>query len=312
VHRVLYENSTLRRLAKDLRIDIVYNFCGSRQLFLGIPQLIKVQNLLFYSNRLDQKYISDLDFKLWFFHILIKRLFFRFMLDKSNHIEIQANHVKNSLADFIDVNNKQFYVKSDIDVSASSFNKPRNYDFSKKLHFLFIVGPHFEYKHKNIADFARAMVRLRNLGVDFYISITLSREQLGRSDIWDKSLDKVTNFCGYISDSSIMASLFGDNTILISTSVIETLGLHVVDAIKKGIIIISPNEDYALDVYGNNLFTYELFDSESLVSTIEKVIDYRGSHADYIRDLQEKLVSKEASKYKNIGLVFDSILNQKG
>ena len=49
-------------------------------------------------------------------------------------------------------------------------------------------------------------------------------------------------------------SLFYDNTVLISTSVVETLGLHVIEGIKNGVIIITPNEQYADVVYGKNRF----------------------------------------------------------
>ena len=48
-------------------------------------------------------------------------------------------------------------------------------------------------------------------------------------------------------------SLFYDNTVLISTSVVETLGLHVIEGIKNSVII-TPNEQYADVVYGKNRF----------------------------------------------------------
>ena len=70
------------------------------------------------------------------------------MLNKSKYIEIQSKHVKKYLSDYINVKNKHIFIKSDVDVSAISFMKPKDYDFSKKLKFLYIVGPHFDYTHK--------------------------------------------------------------------------------------------------------------------------------------------------------------------
>ena len=60
-----------------------------------------------------------------------------------------------------------------------------------------------------------------------------------------------------------MTELFCDNTILISTSVIETLGLHVIEGIKNGVITIAPDEEYANTVYGENMFKYELFNKDA-------------------------------------------------
>jgi hypothetical protein len=51
--------------------------------------------------------------------------------------------------------------------------------------------------------------------------------------------------------------LFCDNTILISTSIIETLGLHVIEGIKNGITTITPDESYANIVYGSEFLSMQ-------------------------------------------------------
>ncbi len=309
LYRLYYENVVFRKLVEDNHINLIYNFSGSVQFFVKTPQVTKVHNLLFFSKKLDANYKLNSQLVLWIKQVFLKRLVFRFMLHRSKYIEIQSNHVKNYLSNFIDTKEKFFYVKSDIDVSDNAFHLPKQYDFSKKIKILYIVGPHFEYPHKNISDFTNAMLRLNEKGVDFEINITLTTDQLNNSKAWDLSLNSKTNFLGYIDDQEKMTELFSDNTILISTSIIETLGLHVIEGIKNGVITIVPDENYAHLVYGKHMFMYELFNYQSLLDTLMDVINYKDSFGEILITLQGDLRNSEMSKFTNILDVFDRVTN---
>ena len=273
MHRLYYENLIFKTFVAQYGIDLVYNFTASTQLFLGCPQLAKMHNLLYYSKKLDNCYRKDSHFILWLRQVFLKRLAFKFMLNKSKYIEIQSKHVEECLSDYININNKHIFIKSDVDVAEISFEEPRKYNFTKKLKFLYIVGPHFDYTHKNFVDFTNGMVEFAKLNIDFEINITLRKDQLTGSNLWNNLLNSKTNFHGYINDTKKMKALFCDNTILISTSVIETLGLHVLEAIKNGVVTITPNEGYAQEVYGTQRYSYELFNTKSLIKTIAVLID---------------------------------------
>jgi len=231
------------------------------------------------------------------------------MLNRSKHIEIQSSHVKSCLLNFINTRERLFYVKSDIDVSDGLFLAPKQYNFSKKIKFLYIVGPHFEHLHKNLIDFTSAMLGMINKDIDFEINITLTNEQLNNSKVWDASLNSKTNFLGYMDSQEKMTELFCDNTILISTSIIETLGLHVVEGIKSGVITIAPDEEYANRVYGYNMFKYELFNKDSLLGAIISVMNYKESYTEKILSLQDDLRQNEVSKFSSILDVFDKVIN---
>jgi glycosyltransferase involved in cell wall biosynthesis len=153
------------------------------------------------------------------------------------------------------------------------------------------------------------MLRLKDTGIDFEINITLTKNELENSRYWDSSLNSHTNFYGYISDSETLDSLFCDNAILISTSIIETLGLHVIEAIKNGIISIVPNEEYSKDVYGNNMFFYDLHDVSSLTKTILSLIKTHNFISDKIRSQQAYLVQNEGNKFNNMQTIFDEVNN---
>ena len=309
IYRIIYENIFFKKIIKTKKINLIYNFSGTSQIFIKQPQLLKMHNLLFFSKKLNEHYFSKYDFILWLQQVYIKSIFFRLMLSLSNNIEIQSKHVADSLSKFINLNNKKIYIKSDIQTSPNDFKKVKNYNFSNKIKFLYIVGPHFEYPHKNFNDFVLTMLRLKDTGIDFEINITLTKNELENSRYWDSSLNSHTNFYGYISDSETLDSLFCDNAILISTSIIETLGLHVIEAIKNGIISIVPNEEYSKDVYGNNMFFYDLHDVSSLTKTILSLIKTHNFISDKIRSQQAYLVQNEGNKFNNMQTIFDEVNN---
>ena len=309
LYRMYFENIIFKKIINNHAINLIYNFSGTRQFFINIPQLIKVQNLLFYSKKLDNSYKLNSQFILWIKQVFLKRIVFKFMLNRSKHIEIQSSHVKSCLLNFINTRERLFYVKSDIDVSDGLFLAPKQYNFSKKIKFLYIVGPHFEHLHKNLIDFTSAMSGMSNKDIDFEINITLTNEQLNNSKVWDASLNSKTNFLGYMDNQEKMTELFCDNTILISTSIIETLGLHVVEGIKSGVITIAPDEEYANTVYGDNMFKYELFNKDSLVSVIMNIINYKESYGGKILSIQDDLRRSEMSKFSSILDVFNEVIN---
>ena len=94
-----FENFIFKEIVNNHRIDLIYNFSGTKQFFINTPQLIKIHNLLFYSKKLDHSYKLKSQFILWIKQIFFKRIIFKFMLKRSKHIEIQSSHVKSCLLD---------------------------------------------------------------------------------------------------------------------------------------------------------------------------------------------------------------------
>lgn len=309
MYRLYFENVGFKDIIRECDIDLVYNFTGSAQPYLDCLQLVKMHNLLFYSKRLNKRYREKFEYILWFRQVLLKGFVFRLMLRRAHYIEIQSKHVEGCLSDFINLTNKHVFIKSDIEVVYSSIKAPKHYDFSEKIKFLYLVGPHFDHMHKNFFDFTRGMVELIKLGVDFEIDITLSEDQLATSSLWDKSLDSRTNFHGYLNDPQDIESLFCDNTVLISTSIIETLGLHVIEAIKNGVLTITPKEHYANEVYGIDRYCYELFVNNSLSNTVIDIVNDEDIVTDKILAQQRYLRESEMSKFNNVVDVFTEVLN---
>ena len=233
------------------------------------------------------------------------------MLKFSQNIEIQSIHVKKELANIVNLDNKYFFIKSDFLFDKKDFFEPKPYDFNKEVTFLYIVGPHFYLPYKNLSDFVNTMIKLLDSDFKFRINITLTFDELNRGDLWDKRLNNITSFMGYIDNKEIMEGLFSNNTILISTSIIETLGLHVIEAIQKGVLSIVPNELYAKSVYGNSVLTYNLFDCDSLADVILNLKNYSNSECyNLILDNQKFIRQNEKNKYQNILAVFNDVLKK--
>lgn len=305
LYRLYFENIIFKKLIKNKSIDLVYNFTGTSQFFLKIPQITKIHNLLFYSKKLEKIYFNKKRYISWFKQVYIKRFILIKMLKYTNYIEVQSEHVKNSLNDFLDISKKIFFIKSDIDVDKELFLEPKNYNFQQKIKFLYVVGPHFEYLHKNFETFLEIILELQKNNLNFEILITLTEEQLNSSNKWNNNLNIYTKFLGYLSKEELY-KYFDNNTILVSTSIIETLGLPVIEAIQNGVIAIVPNEEYSYSVYGNKILKYNLFDIHTFIEQINNItkINVR----DLIYENQMFLIQNEKNKIRNIINIFYEIL----
>jgi len=311
IYRVLFENIFMPFYINKNNISLIYNLTGTSQFFSGIPSIVKIQNLLFFTKGLDMLYFKRNKRLLWLKHIYYKRIVLSLMLRVAKNIEIQSINVKKELSNFVDLNNKNFFLKNDFSISNDDFSSPKKYDFKSEIIFLYIVGPHFNMPHKNIDDFIRTMVNLLDFGLNFHIQITLTRQQLENSDFWDKKLNKVTSFLGYIDNKKAMQDLFADNVVLISTSVIETIGLHVIEAVLNGILCIVPNESYSAKVYGSRVLTYNLFNSESLMEAIINLKSYNNNKCQgLIIDNQNYIRQNENEKYQNSLSIIKDVLNK--
>jgi glycosyltransferase involved in cell wall biosynthesis len=307
--RLLYENLYFLSFALKNNITLIYNLTGTRQLFFGIPSLLKIQNLLFFTKKLDEIYLNNNHKILWLKQVWFKRIIFVLMLRFTKYIEIQSTHVKEELSNFINVDNKSFFIKSDFLIHQNHFSEPKKYDFDKTITFLYVVGPHFSFPHKNISDFVKTMEILFDSGLSFHINITLNYEELKKSGLWNDKLNSITSFLGYIESKKRMETLFSNNVILISTSVTETLGLHVIEATLNGVLCIVPNELYSKCVYGSSVLTYNLFDCESLVDVIIKLKTYNNSACfSLIVDNQKYIRQNEKNKYHNSLSIFNDVL----
>ena len=305
--RMLYENFYFLYFSRINRINLVYNFSGSAQIFNRKIQLIKIQNILFYSKQLDKTYFNKKQYLKWVKTVFVKRILLFPMLKLTQYVEIQSDHVKSNICDYLDLKNKTLFVKSDFQVTKMALSNPKVYNRSQKLTILFIVGPHYALLHKNIDDFNRAMLELIKYDINFEIKITLTREELNSCSSWNNTLDSRTKYLGYVKRENI-SELFQDNSILISTSIIETLGLHVIEAIIHGIITIVPRLDYSECVYGFDVRKYELFDPKSLCSAIIQILNMKDNKVkEIIKKNQDYLYYNEQKKHDNILEVIDLI-----
>ena len=233
------------------------------------------------------------------------------MIKKANYIEIQSPHVKDYINEFINIKNKNFFIKNDFVVSEKIYEDIKTYNFKKKINFLYIIGPHFNLPHKNIVDFIDVMTILKETtNIQFEISITLSKNSLHSYKFWNKKLDTITNFFGYLKKEEV-ENLFTNNSILISNSIIETLGLHVIEAIKNGIITIVPNEKYSTAVYGEDILTYQLFNKNSLANKIKSLIQADNTQIkNIIKKNQKFLINTKKNKYDNINNIIEKVLTK--
>ncbi|MDA8949886.1 glycosyltransferase [Pseudomonadales bacterium] len=309
LRRLYVENITFRHLQKKHSIKLMYNFSGSAQFFSKTPQLIKLHNLSYFSRDVGREFFIQKKYFEWFKQIFIKRLVFATMIKQVDFLEMQSRHVQNHIQDYIDISAKRIFFKSDIDIKEKDFNRPVVMDPMAKLTLIYIVGPHFQAPHKNFNTFVRAVSKLKNEGFDFEIAVTLTKEELRRSTLWNPCLNSRTRFLGYLPKAQLM-KIFVRNSMLISTSIIETLGLHVIEAVQNGVLVIVPKEKYSLDVYGPSVLTYETLSSDSLATAIRNAESFNYARVEEIvGDCKNYLIRNEKSKSLSILEIFDSVLS---
>jgi hypothetical protein len=300
IYRILFEHGYFFKYSIKYRVPIIYNVTGTAQLFSRCKQLTKVQNSLFFSKRLDKEYWKTRHYIDWLKQVYFKRLVFRSMLKSVQYIEIQSPHVKDKIANYMSLKGKRIFVKSDIDIATPNVISPKIYTPNSMKTILFVVGPHFALLHKNIKDFSDAMTLLMKTELNFEIKITLLEDDMKRSTAWSDKLNPITKFLGYLSHSEIL-NLFQDNSLLVSTSIVETLGLHVIEATLNGIMVVVPDETYCMEVYGDSTPTYELFDASSLAAKIEKLFGDKSENISAgITVNQQYLINSEKRKWGSI------------
>ena len=308
LRRFYIENIIFRGLEKKYKIKLLYQFTGSAQLFTKIPQLSKLHDISFFSRDVQRQYFVQKIFFNWLKHNFLKRLIFSSMIKRCEFLEVQSDHVSTYIDDYINISKKRLFIKSDININKEEFRVPVLMDPKTKITLIYVVGPHFNAVHKNIETFIKAASKLKEEGFDFEIAITLTKQELYQSGVWDASLDSRTKFLGYIRKDELI-KLFTDNSVLISTSIIETLGLHVIEAIQNGTLAIVPKEKYSSAVYGSSILTYETLNPDSLVDAIKNVNTRSEQELNSITlESQEYLISNEGLKIESVLEIFKSIL----
>ena len=183
IYRLLFENIYYYYFFRKYNIDIIYNFSGSAQIFYRKHQLVKIQNILFYSKTLDAIYLSNNKYFEWIKKVKAKRYIFLLMLRSVKYIEIQSEHVKLNVGDFLSIENVRMFVKSDFIVSKRELCEPKKYRLSEKITILYIVGPHYNLQHKNIEDFIYSMSQLENYNIDYEIKILIRYGKLNTAKV---------------------------------------------------------------------------------------------------------------------------------
>ena len=85
--------------------------------------------------------------------------------------------------------------------------------------------------------------------------------------------------------------------------------MHVIEAIKNGILTITPKEHYASEVYGIDRYCYELFSKDSLSNAVIKILNDENIIVNKILAQQRYLRKNEMNKFNNVVDVLTEVLN---
>ena len=85
--------------------------------------------------------------------------------------------------------------------------------------------------------------------------------------------------------------------------------MHVIEAIKNGILTITPKEYYANEVYGVDRYCYDLFSNNSLSNTVMNMFNEEDNITNKILAQQRYLRENEMNKFNNVVNIFAEVLD---
>ena len=93
LYRLYYENIVFKKIILDNNISLIYNFSGTSQVFINIPQILKVHNLTFYSKKVDELYFRKKRYFLWIKQVYLRRVLFLFIFEGTTHTYMYINNL---------------------------------------------------------------------------------------------------------------------------------------------------------------------------------------------------------------------------
>ncbi len=183
--------------------------------------------------------------------IEFERLWFSLFNANSNEFWVQTNSMKMALGKKIPLNKIRVnpFIDSDLLNIKANFSEKRKESAisSSELNFFYpaeLVG------HKNHVNLLRAWIFLKNDGVNAKLFLTLSSLELNRLVV-SHNLEKLpleNIIClGRMSRNEVIVKM-SESTALIFPSLIETLGLPLIEAQFLSVPILAPERSYVREV----------------------------------------------------------------
>lgn len=241
-HRLLFEYIKAPQLVKKYKIDEVFSTTNTVIPRTDVKQVLYLhQSLPFIKYRF--KFWKDK--QLWIYQNIISK-FIIYATHRANQIIVQTNWMKKAVASAANIDENKIIVQIPI-IELSKIPQ-----YIKTLHNITFFYPAGSYTYKNHLVIVKACRELQNEGINNYSVIFTLR---GDENSYSKELknmalqyDLPINFIGVLPREKVL-SLYS-STILLFPSLVETLGLPLIEARTAHCPIIAADT-----IFGNEILS---------------------------------------------------------
>lgn len=261
---VIFVNSKLKKLSLFFKkfTNVIY--------FGNIPPMVNSETSIVYFHNLyllmnlSQLFTKRNNKLINLIKVMLQQFYIRIFISNINLVAVQSESVKNNFMKkyhFENVKVMPFYRLC----SNEKVNKVVEYDFC----YISLAHP-----HKNHMNLLEALEQLANKKVTLSIALTIENE---KKELLNK-IEKI-NQIGYVKiynhgvvSKDIVCEIYGKSKCLIFPSKEESFGLALVEAVEKGLDVISSNLDYVYEVIEPSV-TFDPDDPKDIVDSIERYIN---------------------------------------
>ncbi len=267
IHRSLFDAFFIKRIIRREKPDKLLSLQNKAVAVSGIPQDVYFHNVLLIS---DYKFGFGQSKKLWVYQHIIAPIVKR-SLKKADRIIVQAEWIKEQL------HNKWGIDRALIEVQRPEISIVKTTAKSGENNSCELFYPAGGEIYKNHSVLLKACSAIWNeRGADCGLKLILTCEKSSLSSecrALTEQGDYPISFVGRLSEAQ-MAEKY-QSTILVFPSVLETMGLPLLEAEKYGATVIAADLEYAHEALGDysDAVYFNPSDYNELKSIIEKFLD---------------------------------------
>lgn len=186
--------------------------------------------------------------KMWFYKNVYP-LFIKLFLHRNCEIVVQANWLKESVSNFLNMPKEKIHVirpNVNIDMNRNTDLKKGSNKKEKRYFY-----PAIDYIYKNHITILNALVHIKEYEYHIYeklkIAFTVDKESWIYSEACKLNVDDAITFLGRVDFDEILKQ-YASSDMVLFPSYIETFGLPLIEAASFQKNIICANEEYAKEV----------------------------------------------------------------
>ena len=276
----LPNSSNTKPFLDKLSPDLVH-FCMPQQ-----PVLYKGNHITtVHDLNLLNTYNSDKNWLIFHLKQLVGRFVFKRIGKTSSAIITPTNFVKNSYINFAKIPAAKVTVTPEAAEPASDAIAPYPVPFEKR--FILYVGQQSDYK--NIKRLGDAHQELLKTHPDLGLVLVGKKDAAARKNEAYFSQKQYVNihFTDFVPDDQLNW-LYENCTAYIFPSLMEGFGLPGLEAMIRGVPVISSNTTCLPEVYGDAAWYFNPLDSQNMARKIEEVLNSEQIQTELIKKGREK------------------------